>query len=82
MHQLIRDHQDIWLRFCAGMLGQLDQAFDAAQETALRICQRTPPKDISFTAWSLGIARNVCLEQIRSHARHRNPTHRCRHHPP
>lgn len=65
--ELLRRHQDAVYRFCLGNLGDRDLAMDAAQETALRICQRLGAFEgrARLRTWALGIALNVCREMRR-----------------
>ena len=60
-------------RFLRDMLGSDADAADAAQETFMRAFrQLSELRDESrLKAWLFGIARNVCLEQLRSLKRHR-----------
>jgi RNA polymerase sigma-70 factor (ECF subfamily) len=70
--RLLRTLQDPWYRFCLGLLGDADDARDAAQETALRFLRDLSKYrgDSSISTWSMGIAVNVTRE-IR---RKRRPT--------
>lgn len=64
---LLRELQDVWFRFCLGLLGNADDARDAAQETALRFLRDLPRfrGDSSISTWSIGIAVNVTREMRR-----------------
>jgi len=71
LEQLLRQLQgDVW-RFCAH-LTRRELADDTAQETLTRIIsnlhrwQRGPIK-----TWALGVARNVCFEELRRQSRRR-----------
>lgn len=65
---LLRALQDIWYRFCLGVLHDSEQAREATQETALRFLDRLPQfrGDSQLKTWSLGIALNVTRELRRS----------------
>ena len=61
---------DIW-RFCAH-LTRRDDADDLAQEALLRVVSHLHRwQGDSAMAWSVGIARNVCLDHLRRKARRR-----------
>ncbi len=60
-------HQPL-LRFCFGYLGNQDEAADAVQEVFLNVLQHdTLPQN--FRAWIYRIARNRCLDLLRSRRR-------------
>lgn len=65
---LVGQLQDVWYRFCLGMLGQPDAARDAAQETALRFLRGLAGFEGRSTlkTWSLSIAINTCRERRRA----------------
>jgi len=60
-------YRDALQRFCWGYLGRLDEAEDAWQEVCYRVltAERIPD---SFRAWLYKIARNHCLNVLRSRA--------------
>jgi RNA polymerase sigma-70 factor, ECF subfamily len=62
--RLMRALQDDWHRFCLSQLRDVDQAADAAQETALRVLKSLARFDGRSTlkTWTFGIALNVCRE--------------------
>jgi RNA polymerase sigma-70 factor (ECF subfamily) len=68
---LLRKLQDPWYRFTMAMLGDVEDARDATQETALRFCRRLTAfrGDSELTTWAFGIAVNVCRETLRRRAR-------------
>lgn len=57
------------LRFCLGYLGRLQDAEDAMQEVFCRVLQATDVPD-NFRAWLYRVARNYCLNVIRTRERH------------
>ena len=65
--QILRELQDAWFRFCLGLLGDVDRARDATQETAARFLEKLPTwrGDGSLKTWSFGIALNVVREMRR-----------------
>lgn len=65
--QLVRSLQDIWYRFCLGLLRNDNAALDATQETAFRFLRDLSKFDgrSSIKTWSLGIALNVTREMRR-----------------
>jgi len=67
---LLRKMQDSLYRFCLLQLRHPDRAWDATQETALRMLQRldTFNNRSQLRTWAFGIALNVCREM------HRSPT--------
>jgi len=68
---LLRQLQDPWYRFAMAMLGDVEDARDATQETAMRFCNHLAGfrGDSELTTWSIGIALNVCREALRQRAR-------------
>lgn len=59
------------LRFCAGYLGQVEQAEDAVQDVFCKVlAAETVPE--SFRSWIYRIARNRCLDLLRGRARRRD----------
>lgn len=68
---LLRALQDVWYRFCLGLLNDPDRARDAVQETALRFLKALGGfrGDSRLTTWSMGIALNVVREMRRTTGR-------------
>src|SRR5258705_3750130 len=64
---LLRELADPWFRFSLSLLGNSDQAREAAQETGLRFMKALPAfrGDSQLQTWSLGIALNVVREMRR-----------------
>lgn len=64
-----RTMREVW-RYCAHVL-DAGQADDAVQATYLRALRslRTYRGDAAAKTWLLGVARNVCLDEMRSHGR-------------
>jgi RNA polymerase sigma-70 factor (ECF subfamily) len=62
------------LSVCRRMLGDHEDAQEAAQETFIRVYQGLPKFNGRFRlgAWIVRIATNICLDQLRS--RHRRPS--------
>jgi len=69
--ELLRRVQDPVFRYCVAMLGDAEAAVDATQETALRMLAQLDRfrGDSRVTTWAIGIALNVCREQIRKRGR-------------
>jgi len=66
--RLLRWLQDPWYRLCLGLLGDVDKARDATQETAVRFLRQLPlfRGESQLRTWALGIAINVAREMRRS----------------
>jgi RNA polymerase sigma-70 factor (TIGR02960 family) len=66
-------HQNELLVHCYRMLGTIDEAEDAVQDTLARAWQgrQTFRRSISFRAWLYRIATNVCLNAIEARKRDR-----------
>ena len=66
--RLVRWLQDPWYRLCLGLLGDVDKAREATQETAVRFLRQLPGfrGDSQLRTWALGIAINVAREMRRS----------------
>jgi RNA polymerase sigma-70 factor (ECF subfamily) len=65
LDRLLALHEHALLAFCRGILGQFEDAEDAAQETlfrALRALPRFRPGQAAFRTWLFRIAINVCLD--------------------
>ena len=63
LEQLLALHKRPLLALCHGILGHVDDAEDAAQETFLRALRALPGfrGDAAFRTWLFRIAVNVCL---------------------
>ena len=68
---LLRLLQDHWFRLCLTLLGNIDQAREATQETALRFLRQLPTfaAHSQLKTWALGIAINV-VREMRRHRHH------------
>ena len=66
--RLLRWLQDPWYRLCLSLLGDVERAREATQETAVRFLRQLPlfRGDSSVRTWALGIAINVAREIRRS----------------
>jgi RNA polymerase sigma-70 factor (ECF subfamily) len=66
--RLLRWLQDPWYRLSLGLLGDVERAREAAQETAVRFLRQLPVfrGDSQLRTWALGIAINVAREMRRS----------------
>ena len=60
--------QDPWHRLCLSLLGDVEKAREATQESAMRFLRQLPlfRGDSSLRTWALGIAINVAREMRRS----------------
>jgi RNA polymerase sigma-70 factor, ECF subfamily len=65
---LNRTYRQPMLRFCFGYLGSLPDAEDAVQEVFCKIIEAAGVPD-NFRAWLYRVARNHCLNVIRSRER-------------
>ena len=70
LEQLLSLHRRALVAFCQGMLGHVEDAEDAAQETFLRALRALPRfrGEAAFRTWLFRIAINVCLQWKASHA--------------
>ena len=68
---LFRRHRDTVRALCYRLTASAEAADDLAQETFLRIMRyrHTFRGDARFTTWMYRLARNVCLDHLRSAAR-------------
>src|SRR5215210_8113101 len=68
MEALFRPHQQPLVGLCYGILGQAEEAEDAAQETILRALRSlaTFRGDAAFRSWLFRIAINLCATRKRS----------------
>jgi len=66
--RLLRSLQDPWYRMSLALLGDVDRAREATQETGLRFLRQLPAfrGESQLRTWSLGIAINVAREMKRS----------------
>jgi RNA polymerase sigma-70 factor, ECF subfamily len=64
---LLRALQDPWYRMCLSLLGDVEKARDATQESGLRFLRQLPSfrGDSQLRTWALGIAINVAREMRR-----------------
>ncbi len=64
---LLRELGDVWYRMVLRLLGDVDRAKEATQETALRFLKGLPRFEgrSGLKTWSLGIAINVAREMQR-----------------
>ena len=63
-------YRDAMIRFCWGYLGDVEEAEDALQEVFCKALKSTRVPD-NFRAWLYKIARNHCLNILRTRARQR-----------
>ena len=65
--RLLRWLQDPWYRLCLSLLGDVDKAGEATQETAARFLRQLPlfRGESQLRTWALGIAINVAREMRR-----------------
>ena len=68
---LVGRHQKQVYRFCFGMLGNAEDASDAAQESFIKAYHALGDfrKDASFVSWMLRIANNACVDLWRRRTR-------------
>jgi RNA polymerase sigma-70 factor, ECF subfamily len=68
LNQLFERHHSRVAAWCYRMTGDVDTATDLAQEVFLKVFQRIDSfrKDAKFTTWLYSIARNHCLDELRS----------------
>jgi RNA polymerase sigma-70 factor, ECF subfamily len=64
---LVEVYQTPVFNLCHRMLGNIEEAEDAAQETFLRAYRNMRGYDLqrSFSTWLLSIAAHYCIDQIR-----------------
>jgi RNA polymerase sigma-70 factor (ECF subfamily) len=65
--QLVESYQRPVYNLCYRMLGDQDEAEDAAQETFLRVYKNIKHYDHTrpFSTWLLSIAAHLCIDQLR-----------------
>jgi RNA polymerase sigma-70 factor, ECF subfamily len=70
---LLRQHSTPVYRFCLRMLGNEEDARDAAQETMVKVLRNLHryKDDWRFSTWVFGIARNTCIDEHRRRKRRR-----------
>lgn len=73
---LLRQHGPPVYRFCYRMLGNEEDAQDAAQETMVKVLRNLDRyrSDWRFSTWVFGIARNTCIDEHRRRKRRRSTT--------
>jgi RNA polymerase sigma-70 factor (ECF subfamily) len=64
-------YREKMIRFCAGYLGNLEEAEDAVQDVFCKILESSAIPD-NFRAWLYKITRNRCLDILRSRGRCRD----------
>jgi RNA polymerase sigma factor (sigma-70 family) len=73
--QLVRQHYDHVFAVCYGILGNVHDAEEAAQETMLRsllkAAKRMDPGQLR--PWLIRVARNLCIDRLRRRKRRRPP---------
>jgi RNA polymerase sigma-70 factor (ECF subfamily) len=71
---LLRQHSTPVYRFCLRMLGNEEDAQDAAQETMVKVLRNLHRyrADWRFSTWVFGIARNTCIDEHRRRKRRRS----------
>jgi RNA polymerase sigma factor (sigma-70 family) len=73
--QLVRRHYDHVFAVCYGILVNVHDAEDAAQETMLRgmvkAAARMAPEQLR--PWIIGVARNLCIDRLRQRKRRGPP---------
>ncbi len=62
-------HYAAVLRICLRLLGDPDDAADAAQETFRRALQQPPGRVTDELLWLKAVARNVCIDELRRRSR-------------
>lgn len=64
---LARTWSPVLYRFALRMLGDEQDAYDAAQDTLVKVLNALPSYDPGrpFSTWVFGIARNTCIDQHR-----------------
>ena len=68
---LDRAYRTSLIRFCVGYLGHYEEAEDVVQDVFLRVLRSETVPD-RFRAWIYRIARNRCLDILRTRARRRD----------
>src|SRR5579864_9532981 len=70
LNQLFERHHTQVAAWCYRMTGEVDSAADLAQEVFLKAYQRLDSYrgTSKFTTWLYSIARNHCLDELRSRA--------------
>ncbi len=66
--ELVRRHEGEVFRLCRRLLGNREDALDAAQDTFVRVFRALPRfrGEASFRTWVYGIALNVCRNALAS----------------
>src|SRR5215469_10312187 len=70
LDELFRRHRTRVAAWCYRVTGEVDSAADLAQDVLLKAFQRLDSfrSDSRFTTWLYTIARNHCLDRLRSRA--------------
>ncbi len=70
---LLQQHSRPVYRFCLRMLGNQEDAQDAAQDTMVKVMRNLHRyrSDWRFSTWVFGIARNTCIDEHRRRKRRR-----------
>jgi RNA polymerase sigma-70 factor (ECF subfamily) len=73
--QMLENMKPELTSYCYRMLGSMDDADDAVQETSIRVWQRwdTFRGESSFKTWVYRIATNLCLDKLRQSKRRALP---------
>ena len=72
LEQLISEHENALLRAAAAILGDIQEAEDAVQDTFLKYLEKRPSfRDGNHArAWLLKVTANGCLSRLRDQKRH------------
>lgn len=72
---LIKEHYRHVFGVCFAMLANVHDAEDAAQETMLKgfLKMKTLDDKERFGPWIVRVAKNLCIDRLRSHSRRRLP---------
>lgn len=72
--ELVRRHHGAIIGLCVSMLGDRDEADDAAQEAFIKAYRGLSrfQRDAAFSTWLYRIASNHCLDRLRRRAREKS----------